>query len=156
MPGGALLTGPTKPLSRRPDKAFAPPSGVMPGGASLTGPTKPLSRRPDKALAPPSGVMPGGALLTGPTRLTPVGRIRRLCRHPALCRWRFAYRAYKMHSRRPDKALAPPSGVMPGGASLTGPTKPLSRKPDKALTPPSGVMPGGASLTGPTKLLPHR
>ncbi|KXB43302.1 hypothetical protein HMPREF0208_02693 [Citrobacter koseri] len=29
--------------------------------------------------------MPGGALLTGPTRFTPVGRIRRLRRHPALC-----------------------------------------------------------------------
>ncbi|AVE66820.1 hypothetical protein EVY06_15190 [Citrobacter koseri] len=57
----------------------------MPGGALLTGLTKSLSRRPDKALTPPSVAMPGGALLTGPTRFTPVGRIRRLCRHPALC-----------------------------------------------------------------------
>ena len=57
----------------------------MPGGALLTGPTKPLSRRPDKAFAPPSGVMPGGASLTGPTKFTPVGRIRRLRRHPASC-----------------------------------------------------------------------
>ncbi|SQB05646.1 Uncharacterised protein [Citrobacter koseri] len=154
MPGGALLTGPTKPLSRRPDKAFVPPSGVMPGGALLTGPTKPLSRRPDKALAPPSGVMPVALRLPGRQNLSPVGRIRRLRRHPAPCRWRFAYRAYKIHSRRPDKALAPPSGAMPGGASLTGPTKPLSRRPDKALTPPSVAMPGGASLTGPTKFTP--
>ncbi len=148
MPGGASLTGPTKPLSRRPDKAFVPPSGAMPGGALLTGPTKPLSRRPDKALAPPSGAMPGGASLTGPTKFTPVGwirrlrrhpascpvalclpglqnlspvgRIRRLRRHPAPCRWRFAYRAYKIHSRRPDKALAPPSGVMPVALCLPG------------------------------------
>ncbi|HAT8005791.1 TPA: hypothetical protein GF860_16560 [Citrobacter koseri] len=51
----------------------------------LTGLTKSLSRRPDKALAPPSGVMPGGASLTGPTKFTPVGRIRRLRRHPASC-----------------------------------------------------------------------
>ncbi len=34
---------------------------------------------------PPSGAMPGGALLTGPTKFTPVGRIRRLCRHPVPC-----------------------------------------------------------------------
>ncbi|ABV14898.1 hypothetical protein CKO_03822 [Citrobacter koseri ATCC BAA-895] len=27
--------------------------------------------------------LPGGALLTGPTKCTPVGRIRRLRRHPA-------------------------------------------------------------------------
>ena len=85
MPGGASLTGPTKPLSRRPDKALAPPSGAMPGGALLTGPTKSLSRRPGKALVPPSVAMPGGASLTGPTKFTPVGRIRRLRRHPASC-----------------------------------------------------------------------
>ncbi|ABV13065.1 hypothetical protein CKO_01938 [Citrobacter koseri ATCC BAA-895] len=29
----------------------------MPGGAALTGPTGYASRRPDKALAPPSGVV---------------------------------------------------------------------------------------------------
>ncbi|WP_410737882.1 hypothetical protein, partial [Citrobacter koseri] len=49
-------------LSRRPDKALAPPSGVaeserpiLPDGAALIRPTM-LRRRPDKALAPPSGV----------------------------------------------------------------------------------------------------
>ena len=99
---------------------------------------------------------PVALCLPGLQNLSPVGRIRRLRRHPAPCRWRFAYRAYKIHSRRPDKAFAPPSGAMPGGASLTGPTKPLSRRPDKVLVPPSGAMPGGASLTGPTKPLSRR
>ncbi|ABV14916.1 hypothetical protein CKO_03840 [Citrobacter koseri ATCC BAA-895] len=140
--------------SRRLDKALAPPSGVMPGGASLTGPTKftPVGRIRRLRRHPASCLV--ALRLPGRQNLSPVGRIRRLRRHPAPCRWRFAYRAYKIHSRRPDKALAPPSGAMPGGASLTGPTKPLSRRPDKALTPPSVAMPGGASLTGPTKFTP--
>ncbi|AVE57386.1 hypothetical protein AM352_02795 [Citrobacter koseri] len=50
--------------------------------------------------------------------------------------------------RRPDKVVTPPSGDMPGGAALTGPTN--HRRADKAVTPPSGDMPGGAALAGPT------
>ncbi|AYY72751.1 hypothetical protein EGX86_02130 [Citrobacter koseri] len=42
----------------------------------------------------------------------------------------------------------PPSGNLPGGAKLTGPTN--HRRPDKAFMPPSGNLPGGAALTGPT------
>ncbi|PNO79564.1 hypothetical protein MC77_011700 [Citrobacter koseri] len=55
------LTGPTMCSSRRPDKAFTPPSGIMSGGAVLTGHAMCSSRRPDKAFTPPSGIMSGGA-----------------------------------------------------------------------------------------------
>ena len=73
------------------------------------------------------------------------------------CQWR--------NRRRPDKALAPPSGIaesglpiLPDGAALIRPTM-LSRRPDKAPAPPSGVAeserpipPDGAALIRPTLL----
>ncbi|AVE57749.1 hypothetical protein AM352_04785 [Citrobacter koseri] len=34
MPGDAVLTGHAMCSSRRPDKAFTPPSGIMSGGAA--------------------------------------------------------------------------------------------------------------------------
>ncbi|KXA02294.1 hypothetical protein HMPREF3207_02546 [Citrobacter koseri] len=40
-------------------------------------------------------------------------------------RWCCAYRAYK--HRRPDQAFTPPSGDMPGGAALAGPTNIVGR-----------------------------
>ena len=107
-------------LSRRPDKAPAPPSGIAesgqpipPDGAALIRPTM-LSRRPDKAPAPPSGVAesglpipPDGTALIRPTMLR----------------------------RRPDKVPAPSSGVAeserpipPDGAALIRPTMLNSRQ----------------------------
>ncbi|AWX89560.1 hypothetical protein C2767_24640 [Klebsiella quasipneumoniae] len=99
------------PQKRRPDKAFMPPSGTTAGmelevssPAALRLPglrgvsrTPPQKRRPDKAFMPPSGTTAGAApdrpaalRLRGPTGGYParllrnVGRIRHLCRHPAL------------------------------------------------------------------------
>ncbi len=120
----------------------------MPDGASLTGPTKftPVGRI--RCLCRHPVPCPVALHLPGLQNLSPVGRIRRLRRHPALCRWRFAYRADKIHSRRPDKVFVPPSGAMPGGASLTGPTKftPVGRirrlRRHPALCPVALCLPG--------------
>ncbi|HEM6803464.1 TPA: hypothetical protein U2I18_004037 [Citrobacter koseri] len=51
--------------------------GITPGGAALTGPTGYASRRPDKAMYPVALRLPGLQ------DMLPVGRIRRLRRHPA-------------------------------------------------------------------------
>ncbi len=64
-------------------------------------------------------------------------------------RWRYAYRAYNnvcsvgriRRSRHP--ALRPVALCLPGLQQR------MLRRPDKAQ-PPSGIAPGGATLTGPT------
>ncbi|STW91128.1 Uncharacterised protein [Klebsiella pneumoniae] len=101
------------------------------------------TRRPDKAFMPPSGTTastvsdvyrPAALRLRGPTLFEPakglVGRIRHLCRHPAqpqvrrlmcITRRRCACAGLRClnlwRTRRPDKAFMPPSGTTAGTVS---------------------------------------
>ena len=67
-------------------------------------------------------------------------------------RWRCAYRGYGVvRSCSPDKALAPLSGKLPGGAALTGATGLCGRVARiRRWRRYPGNSPGGAALTGAT------
>ncbi len=98
-PDGASLIRPTKIYlsPRRPEDVYVAIRHLSPDGASLIRPTKIYLSpcRPDKTFTSPSGISRLLARrLSGLHRYTwrPVGRIRRLRRHPAsLACWRVAY-----------------------------------------------------------------
>ncbi len=98
--------------------------------------------------------MPGGASLTGPTKFTPVGRIRRLRRHPASCPVALCLPGRqnlspvgRIRRLRRHPALCPVALHLPGRQNLSpvGRIRRLRRHP--ALCPVALRLPGRQNLS---------
>ena len=125
-------------LTRSPGQALAPPSGNAPGGAALARATRailslhrPVARvrrlRRHPGTSPAALRLPGlHGLSCHCTEPSPgsgaCAAIRECPRRRCACRGYTGYPVIALN-RRPDQALAPPSGNAPGGAALAGATR---------------------------------